>query len=108
MQDVKKRASAALRLLRTAMEDDDQQGVDLLASVVERERLFAHYENDAGQPYPTMRAFAEDLEAEAEAPETVHGTRPGAAAVSGGRIGEMIDDLERQIAVAKAAQGSIA
>lgn len=67
MQDRKTRATAALSLLKNAMQADDQDGTDFLASVIENEGLYREYVNDRnGEPFDTMTDFVAELETESD------------------------------------------
>lgn len=61
MQDLRTRAAAALKLLRRAVVDDDQDSFDFLLSIAEAEDLHEECVDDDGERYATFRDFAEDL-----------------------------------------------
>ena len=73
--DIQKRAEVALKLLRVSMAADDQDAADFVASVIEDQRLYAHYSTDAGEPITCMADFVAEMNGDAE----LIGTNPTAS-----------------------------
>jgi hypothetical protein len=65
--DVAKRAETALKMLKTAMAEDDQKTADFLIPIIERDQLYPFYMNDAGKQITSMAAFVAEMNAESAA-----------------------------------------
>ncbi len=64
MYDRKKRAGAAIELLRRSIREDSQDSFDFLLSVIEREQLFLECSDDDAQPIRNMSEFIKSVDDE--------------------------------------------
>jgi len=78
MQNQQTRASAALKLVKIAIQADDQECFDFLTQTIQREQLYVHYQTDAGEPIRNMDAFVADLDLD---PDDPRATRVVASAI---------------------------
>jgi hypothetical protein len=75
--DQKTRAAAALTLIRHAVAIDDQDAFDLVAGVIEANKLYYAFADDAGKQIETMDDFLKEIQN--EAPGKSHGIVASAA-----------------------------
>jgi hypothetical protein len=80
MYDRRKRAAAAVKLLKHCAEIDDQDATDLIVGIIDREQLYREYQTDTDQPITSTLQLAQELGIETE-PE-VAGTAPTASATN--------------------------
>ena len=83
--DRKTRAEAAINLLRNCVTNEDQNGYDLLISIVDRERLFDTFSGEDGKPFASIEQFTACLESE-DATDNTAGTVTASAVAQPRRL----------------------